>query len=108
MAQQGGTCRATPGNGGKGATRGTGPAPPTTSSRDEKDEPGDGDWEVITKPEKEPASVGKGFSSSFDLQIGWGSWRTSLLSWDVGVRREHTRLCGCPGREERTGKTTGE
>ncbi|KAK2015537.1 hypothetical protein LZ32DRAFT_645666 [Colletotrichum eremochloae] len=67
-----------------------------------KKKPSDEDWEVIAKPENEPASVRKGFYSSFDLQIGWGSWKTSVLGWDVSFRTEHTHMHGSAQNEERT------
>ncbi|KAK1983902.1 hypothetical protein LZ30DRAFT_462632 [Colletotrichum cereale] len=98
MAQQGGAYRAPPGEG--AAIGETKPAPPTPG-RDENEKPGDGDWEVVSKPDDGLSSGRKGFFSSFDLQLGWGSWKTSVLSWDVSVRTEHTHLPGSSQNKEK-------
>ncbi|TQN69789.1 hypothetical protein CSHISOI_05688 [Colletotrichum shisoi] len=82
MAQQGGTRR----DPSEAAAKRLGPAT-EASRRDEREKPDDEGWEVVAKPGDEQKSHGTGFSSSFDLQLGWGSWRTSVLSWDVNVRR---------------------
>ncbi|WQF75222.1 hypothetical protein CDEST_00236 [Colletotrichum destructivum] len=88
MAQQGGTRRDPSG---EAAAKVLDPA--TEALRqDEREKLDDEGWEVVAKPGDEQQSHGTGFSSSFDLQLGWGSWRTSVLSWDVNVRREHTHL----------------
>lgn len=80
--------------------------PAASSSRqDQREKSDDEGWEVVAKPGNEQKSHGTGFSSSFDLQLGWGSWRTSVLSWDVNVRRGHTHL---PSNSQASGNTAHE
>ncbi|KAF2498556.1 hypothetical protein BU16DRAFT_615586 [Lophium mytilinum] len=55
------------------------------------DKTDDQDWAVIDSPPDESNThSGGGFSSHFDLQLGWGRWKFTLLSWDLNVRKEHT------------------
>ncbi|KAK8108668.1 hypothetical protein PG984_014469 [Apiospora sp. TS-2023a] len=47
-------------------------------------------WEVLPKPgEADDTSEGQegGFSSHFAFKLGWGSWRTTIFSWDLKVGR---------------------
>lgn len=48
------------------------------------------EWEIVTRPEaptQTPYSHGRRMSSHFDLQLGWGTWKFKLFSWDVDFRR---------------------
>ncbi|OHW90029.1 hypothetical protein CSPAE12_11336, partial [Colletotrichum incanum] len=78
---------------------------PLASSRDDSEKPKEEDWEVITKLENESETHGNHLSSNFNLQVGWGSWRTSILSWDVSVRTDHTHL---PDSSWSKGNTGGD
>ncbi|KAK1486273.1 hypothetical protein CCUS01_15178 [Colletotrichum cuscutae] len=79
MAQQGGTYRSTQGMFSSCHSYSiekpfvkerSSPNPPTQSRCDER-EGSEEDWEII-----------RGFHSSFDLQLGWGKWKFSALSWE--------------------------
>ncbi|CCF47063.1 hypothetical protein CH063_15603 [Colletotrichum higginsianum] len=99
MAQQGGTCRD------PSAVVKRLDSAASSSRQDQREKSDDEGWEVVAKPGNEQKSHGTGFSSSFDLQLGWGSWRTSVLSWDVNVRRGHTHL---PSDSQASGNTAHE
>ncbi|KAJ0168413.1 hypothetical protein CTA2_6416 [Colletotrichum tanaceti] len=101
MAQQGGTCRV-PSE--EAAVKRLDPAA-EAPRQGEREKPDDEGWEVVAKPGGEQEPHGTGFSSSFDLQLGWGSWRISVFSWDVNVRRENTHP---PGDSRASGNTANE
>ncbi|KUJ12988.1 uncharacterized protein LY89DRAFT_687886 [Mollisia scopiformis] len=45
------------------------------------------DWELVANPdtEKDEHECVGGFSSSFDLKVGWGTRKVTLLSWYIKV-----------------------
>ncbi|KAF6813067.1 hypothetical protein CPLU01_14733 [Colletotrichum plurivorum] len=52
-------------------------------------------WEVLNAPKEEQEEdkkyTGKqegGFSSNFNLQLGWGKWKFTPLSWEVNVNNQ--------------------
>ncbi|WYZ43966.1 hypothetical protein EsH8_VII_000402 [Colletotrichum jinshuiense] len=47
-------------------------------------------WEVVDNPDDEGHTHRRLISSSYNLQVGWGKWKFTLLSWDVKIRTEHT------------------
>ncbi|KAH7120868.1 hypothetical protein B0J11DRAFT_532809 [Dendryphion nanum] len=52
------------------------------------------EWVLVNNPEHEPETHEGAISSHFKLDLGWGSWRTTVFRWDVDVRIKG-------GREER-------
>ncbi|KAK1753255.1 hypothetical protein QBC47DRAFT_54411 [Echria macrotheca] len=55
-------------------------------------------WEVVGKPASEPNPApesettvhGRATSSHFDLKIGWGKYKLTLLSWDINTKNSTT------------------
>ena len=63
-----------------------------SSSRDrghDEDKRDDQQWEVVVSPEADKGidSSAGGFSSHFDLQLGWGRWKFTVFSWDLIVSK---------------------
>lgn len=58
-------------------------------SQDE-DKVGEQEWTVVTSPESERDTHSGGVSSHFDIQLGWGTWRFTLFSWDLNIKKEYT------------------
>ncbi|KAK1503749.1 hypothetical protein CABS01_09138 [Colletotrichum abscissum] len=84
MAQQGGTYRSTQEEKPSIKERSS-PNPPTQSRCDERKR-SEEDWEIVKNPKDEPPERQiRGFHSSFDLQLGWGKWKFSALSWEVNA-----------------------
>jgi len=62
---------------------------PNTNTEKEKDS----EWTIIEHPfvgkdEDKDGTVGAGTSSHFKLDLGWGSLRTTVFSWDLNIRRQ--------------------
>jgi len=51
-------------------------------------------WELVENPEddKWTGPPGCGFSNHFEMALGWGRWKTKVLSWDVNIRK-HSGPC---------------
>ncbi|KAH7127224.1 hypothetical protein B0J11DRAFT_297918 [Dendryphion nanum] len=50
-------------------------------------------WTVVNKPSENDESKthhgdGPGMDTSFSLQIGWGRWKTTVMSWKMSIRKE--------------------
>jgi hypothetical protein len=48
------------------------------------------EWSVVDGPENETDTHSGGILSSFNFQLGWGTWQFTLFSWEMNVKREHT------------------
>jgi hypothetical protein len=47
------------------------------------------EWAVVDGPEDETDTHSGEMSSSFKFQLGWGTWRFTLFSWEINIKREH-------------------
>ncbi|KAF6806426.1 hypothetical protein CSOJ01_08846 [Colletotrichum sojae] len=69
--------------------------PETSSPGVQAQDEGKGDgrqWEVVNPPKEEQEEDSKntsqqegGFAGNFSLQLGWGKWKFTPLSWEVNV-----------------------
>jgi len=41
-------------------------------------------WEVVESPNSDETTP-DGFSSHFDITLGWGKWKFTLFSWDMKI-----------------------
>ncbi|KAK1689923.1 hypothetical protein BDP55DRAFT_652033 [Colletotrichum godetiae] len=90
MAQQGGTYRISPEQKSPAKERSSSSSGPQAQSRcDEKEKGSEEDWEIVKDPrDEQPQGPIRGFHSSFDLQLGWGKWKFSALSWEANAGRQ--------------------
>ncbi|EFQ88550.1 hypothetical protein PTT_15517 [Pyrenophora teres f. teres 0-1] len=60
------------------------------NSNSEKED--DSEWTIIEKPivdkpTHDDHTVASNISSQFKLDLGWGSWRTTVFSWDINIHK---------------------
>lgn len=48
------------------------------------------EWTVVTNPKDETDTCTGGVSSHFKFQLGWGTRKFTLFSWDLNIQKEHT------------------
>jgi hypothetical protein len=73
------------------AARNTEASEPKTDNNLDDEKKLDEEWEVVQVPiveDKKKIGIGNGsgISSQFQLDLGWGSWRTTVFRWDMNSR----------------------
>ena len=48
------------------------------------------EWAVVTSPKDATDTCTGGMSSHFNFQLSWGTWKFTLFSWDLNIKKEHT------------------
>lgn len=54
------------------------------------DKVGGKEWTVVSNPKDETDTCIGGMSSHFEVQLGWGTWKFTLFSWDLKIKKPHT------------------